>query len=193
MKHPPFTYPGTDEAPYLDWYEGTFHSVFVAFNPFLQLSGFPPWTNGNWTPEQVVRAAKQAGPRCGVSWARIARLCGLSSAAHVNRALRLTGSRRLAAQYASPDDTRHMIAACKAADIYPPDEGCPSPLLELAMGGILAALGHQHFTAADCFGTSPEKKAVSDLLDQNSICDFGQLWTGDHSVFAAIYRTTITF
>ncbi|UWQ79736.1 hypothetical protein K3725_01640 [Leisingera sp. S132] len=161
--------------------------MFVALNPFLRLPGHPPWKNGDWIPESVLKTAKTQGPSCGVSWQEIADMCGFASIRQVNRALRLTGSKRLPPEFACPEETEHMLRACAARSIYPPDEGRASPLLELSMGAFVQALGHQEVVAAGHWGVSQSRLPAHDLLDKSQECDWVELWPADLSFYCTIY------
>ncbi|WP_366663074.1 hypothetical protein [Leisingera sp. JC11] len=127
------------------------------------------------------------GPSCGVSWQEIADLCGFPSIRHVNRTIRLTGSRRLSPEFACPGDTERMLEVCTSRSIYPPDEGRASPLLELAMGTFLRELGHDYVTAAGHFGVSRSSLLARDLLDRQQECDWVELWPEDKSLYCTIY------
>ncbi|WP_157891223.1 hypothetical protein [Phaeobacter porticola] len=184
MAQSPFSYPGDDDTPYLQHFDGKFTSVFVALNPFLKLPDHPPWQNGEWQPDSTVLAAKLKGASCGVSWAEIALLCDFSSPSQVNRALRLTGSKRISAKYANPGDTARMLEICATQNIHLPDEGCSSPLLELSMGSFAQALGQDRLISAGHFGSSPNKIQALDLLDKQQGCI--ELWSVDRSLYCAI-------
>ncbi|MFC2968602.1 hypothetical protein [Acidimangrovimonas pyrenivorans] len=183
----PFSYPDDDDVRYLEWFGKDFASVFVALNSFLRLPGFPPYRNGDWVPAEVVEAAKKRGPDCGVSWAEIAGLCGFPSARHVNRALRLTGSKRIDPEYANREDTEKLLRICAENGIYPPDEGRPSPLFELSLGQFLTALGQEEVILADHFGVLPVSRATAEFLDRDRIVGFGELYAKDRSLYVANY------
>ncbi|MGR3620655.1 hypothetical protein [Pseudophaeobacter sp.] len=186
MAQPPFSYPGDDDTPYLKHFEGKFASVFVTLNPFLSISGHAPYKNGDSIPDSVVHAAKLAGPSCGVSWQEIAELCGFPSIGHVNRALRLTGSKRISAKYANQDETDRMLNVCASQGIYPPGEGYASPLLELAMGAFARDLCQENLINAGPFGSFPKTLQNSDLPEKHQDCDWVELWTPDHSLYCSI-------
>lgn len=184
---PPFSYPSEDETAYLDHFAGRFSSVFVALNPFLRLPGHPPFKNGDPVPDSAIQDALKLGPSCGVSWKEIAELSGFTSIHQVNRALRLTGSKRISARYANQDDTDHMLEVCATHSIYPPDEGCSSPLWELAMGGLSQAAGHDSLISADHFGSFPKELQFAALRDRQTECGCVELCAEDKSLYCAIY------
>ncbi|WP_156927425.1 hypothetical protein [Leisingera methylohalidivorans] len=161
--------------------------MFIALNPFLRLSGHPPWQTGDWTPESAARAAKEQGPSCGVSWQEIADLCGLPSVRHVNRALRLTGSKQISSEFACPEDTEKMLSVCASHSVHPPDEGCSSPLLELSMGAFARDLGLECLIGAGHFGVCQSPLHTKDLLNKQQDCDWVELWPEDLSLFCTIY------
>lgn len=183
----PFDYADDDDTPYRRWFGKDFASVFVALNPFLRMPGFEPAKNGDGMPDAVEAAAKRCGPDCGVSWAEIAELCGFASIRHVNRALRLTGSKRISEEFASPEDTEKMRRICAERSIYMPAEGRPSPLMELALGQFMQALGHKEVLAAGHFGHGPQLWPVTDLLDRDNWGRFVELCATDRSVYCGIY------
>lgn len=184
---PPFSYPREDETAYLDHFAGRFSSVYIALNPFLRLPGHPAYKNGDPVPDSAIQDALKLGPSCAVSWKEIAELCGFASIRQVNRALGLTGSKRLAPKYANLDDTNHMLEVCATQSIYPPDEGCSSPLLELSLGGFAKAAGHDSLISAAHFGSFPKDVQVADLLDRQYEHGCVELWAEDKSLYCAIY------
>lgn len=183
----PFSYPDEDETPYRSWFAKDFASVFVALNPFLCMPGFEPAKNGDWMSDAVAVAAKRCGPDCGVSWAEIAEICGFPSIRHVNRALGLTGSKRISDELASPEDTAKMWRICAERSIYLPDEGEPSPLMELALGQFMQALGHKEVLAAGHFGHGPRLRPVADLLNWDKEQEFVEFCATDRSLYCTIY------
>lgn len=174
-------YPSSDEVSYLEWFRPNYTSVFIALNPFLRLAGGPPLSHGTWIPEEVTRTTKIIGSSSGVTWVEMAQLCEFDSIIHVNQALGKTWSQRLADKYASQNRTDLLLQHCKANSIYPPDEGCPSPLFELSTGMFLKALGHEVVTLGDGFGQSPERIAPDQLLDTEKVTEFGEIFTDDRS------------
>lgn len=184
---PPFSYPSEDDTAYLDHFAGRFSSVFIALNPFLRLPGHPAYKNGDPVPDSAIQDALKLGPSCGVSWQEIAEFCGFASIHQVNRALRLTGSKRISTRYASQHETDHMLGVCAARSIYPPDEGCSSSLLELAMGAFAQSAGHDSLISAGHFGSFREELQVATLLDRQSEHGCVELWAEDKSLYCAIY------
>jgi hypothetical protein len=183
----PVSYPSSDEVNYLEWFGPAYSSVFIALNPFIRLTGGLQSSDGDWTPEEVLRAAKSIGQPCGVTWADMALCCDLGSIVHLNQALGKTGSRRLDAKYASQERTERLLEYCKSASIYPPDEGYPSPLFELSMGAFLNALGHEEAILGDGFGGSMKRIASTQLLDPQQITEFREIRTHDGSLYVTIY------
>jgi hypothetical protein len=187
LAQPPFNYPKDDDTPYLQLFSDRFSSIFVALNPFLKLPGHPAYKNGDPVPDSAIEDAFRLGKTCGVSWQEMAELCGFTSIHQVNRALRLTGSKRISSRYGNESETDHMLKLCAQQSIYPPDEGCSSPLLELAMGAFAQAAGHESLISAGHFGSSPEEVHVADFLDRSKECECVELWTEDRSLYCAIY------
>ncbi len=181
-----FSYPGDAEDQYLSWYSKDFSSVFVATNPFLRMPDFPLPPRGEWIPDAVSQAAKQRGMDVGVSWHKISELCGFSSIAYVNRALRLTGSKRISEEFACPSDTKKMLQLCDDNNIFVPDEGRYSSLAELSIAHFLMQLGHDEVIVADHFQTDSRQIKVETLLSPESFAP-PQIQTLDRSVYLSIY------
>ena len=105
----PFQYPDRDDTPYREWFHGSFSSIFVATNDFLYVPEILPNKTEDWIPPDAYELAKQRGSQAAISWAAIAELCGFSSIAHVNRALRLTGSKRIHKDLACVAETQLLV------------------------------------------------------------------------------------
>ncbi|MCP4409896.1 MAG: hypothetical protein GY807_19560 [Gammaproteobacteria bacterium] len=183
----PFAYPEGDETPYLRWFDGQFQPVFVAFNPSLRVPGFAPSDFGEPVPEEYEIDAKRCGAKCGVSRSDIAKLCGFPSIRYVNKALRLTGSRRIAPEYADPESTSKLLSLCKEKGILLPDEGYASPLLELSMGRFLSTLGHSKVVTASHFGVDPCLIQSGALSGDSENVALVELCSEDFSLYVTIY------
>ena len=181
-----FSYPASDQDSYLSWYRDGFSSVFVATNPFLKVPDFPLNAQGEWIPDEVNTIAKQRGAETGVSWQEISELCGFSSIAQVNRALRLTGSKRIADDLACSSDTEKMLSVCKDRHFLVPDEGCYSPLVQIAQVRFLRQLGQDEVIVADHFGTSPREMKPEDFLLPDGFAP-PEIHTQDRSAYFSIY------
>ena len=175
-----------DEDAYLSWYKDDFSSVFVATNPFLRIPDFPLNSHGDWIPDEVETIAKQRGAETGVSWREISEMCGFSSIARVNRALRLTGSKRIVNELACSSDTEKMLSVCKDEHLFVPDEGCYSPLAQIAIARFLKQLGHEEVIVADHFGTSPRQMNSKNFLLPDGFVP-PEIHTQDRSVYLSIY------
>lgn len=160
--------------------------MFVATNPFLKIPDFP--LNSHWEgiPDEVNTVAKQRGAATGVSWREISELCGFSSIAHVNRALRLTGSKRIVDDLACTSDTEKMLSVCKDRHFFVPDEGCYSPLVQIALARFLKKLGHDEVIVANHFGTSPRQMKSKDFLLPDCFA-LPEIHTQDRSAYLSIY------
>lgn len=186
MTEPVFSYPANDEDTYLSWFRDDFSSVFVATNPFLKIPDFPLNSQGEWIPDVVNTVAKQRGADAGVSWQVISELCGFPSIAHVNRALRLTGSGRILDKLACSSDTEKMLKICKEQNFFVPDEGCFSPLVQLTLARFLKQLGHDEVIVADHFGTSPRPMKSEEFLLPDGFAP-PEIHTPDRSVYLSVY------
>lgn len=182
----PFRYPSLEEDRYLQHFSGAFSSVFVATNTFLNIPEYELNASENWIPPEVIELAKRRGTSAGLSWEDIADLCGFPSIAHVNRALRLTGSKRIAKEDACPSDTEQLLKVCKENHIFLPDEGYFSPLVELQLARFFFDLGFSSVTVADHFGTSPRQMQTEEFKS----FDAGvppEICSEDHSIYVVIY------
>jgi len=186
MTEPVFSYPGNDEDPYLSWYKDDFSSVFVATNPFLNIPQLPLNLQGEWIPDEVVTVAKQRGADAGISWQKVSEICGFPSVSYVNRALRLTDSKRIADEFACPADTATMLKSCREQNIFIPDEGCLSPLSELSLASFLKELGHDEVVVADHFGSSPSPMS-SERFSLPEVVVPPEIHAHDKSIYVSIY------
>ena len=160
--------------------------MFVATNPFLKIPDFPLNTQGNWIPDEVVAVAKQRGANASISWQVIAELCGFPSIAHINRALRLTGSKRILAELANSAETEKMLEVCKGQNFFVPDEGCFSPLAQLGLARFLDKLGHDRVIAAEDFGIKPRLMEAEELLLPDRFSP-AEIQAMDGSAYICIY------
>lgn len=181
-----FSYPANDEDAYLSWYRDSFSSVFVATNPFLKVPDFPLDFQGDWIPDEVNTIAKQRGAETSVSWREISELCGFSSIAHVNRALRLTGSKRIGNDLACSSDTEKMLSICEDLHMFVPDEGRYSPLVQISLARFLKQLEHDEVVVSDHFGTSPRQMKSKEFLLPDGFAP-SEIHTPDKSVYVSIY------
>jgi len=183
---PAFSYPRWDEDKYLSWYSGSFSSVYVATNPFLKVPEFPLNSPGEWVSNEVLNLAKKRGEGCGASWQEMAKLCGFPSTAHINRALRMTGSKRIEQKLACVSDTEKLMTICREQKIFAPDEGYFSPLTELSIGHFLQKLGYEEVVVSDHFGTSP-KLMKTELFLRPEVLATPEIYANDKSVYLSIY------
>ena len=130
--------------------------------------------------------AKQRDLDVGVSWQEISKLCGFPSVAHVNRALRLTGSKRINDDLACPTDTAKLLKLCGEQHIFIPDEGRLSPVSELSLIRFLKALGHGEVVGADHFGSSP-KPINPESLSLPEAYATPEMYARDKSIYMSIY------
>lgn len=163
------SYPPDDHLTYLSWFEGRYPSVFVAPCPFLR--------QPSCTPDE---------PGTAVSWSRVAKACGFPTIAHVNRALRLTGSKRIVSKLADAADTEAVLAYCQTAGLTLPEEGFLSPSLCLSIADFLDAAGCQNVTTAGHFGVSPAVIAASKFREQGKM-PAAEILALDRSFFMTIH------
>jgi hypothetical protein len=113
--------------------------------------------------DEFWEAAWSIGLDAEVRWSEVCELCGFASPKRVNRALRLTGSKRIAPELADPLDTERLIERCDANSISLPEEGHASPSLCIRISRFLEALGHTEVLRANHFGFRPELEPVASL------------------------------
>lgn len=181
-----FTYPENDEIPYLSHFKDDFETVFVVLPPFLKLNSTLPKEHENFVSDHVTASAKQIGHAAGVSWQLISELCGSSSIAQVNRALRLTGSKRIVAEFSCPKDTKKLLGICNENNLALPDEGYISPLQELSLACFLKTLGLDEVVAAGHFGGSL-KVVKSSSFSQSYNSANPEIYAADHSLYVTNY------
>jgi hypothetical protein len=163
MEWMPESYPSEDDVPYRRHFAPRFQSVFVAFNPFIRVPELPVRDPQNVTTDEFLEAAWSIGLDGEVRWSEICELCGFASPKRVNRALRLTGSKRILSEMASPSDTARLIERCDANSISLPEEGMASPSLCIRISRFLEALGHTEVWSAMHFGFHPKLEPVASL------------------------------
>lgn len=181
-----FSYPRNDGDTYLSWYRNEFSSVFVATNPFIRVPDFSWTTPTDSISDEVLKSAKRQGEQSAVLWCEIAKMCKFSSIAQVNRALRLTGSKRILSKFASPQDTDLMLKICKEQNILLPDEGILGPSTELSIGRFLKKLGHDEVIVANSFGDAPRKLNSAEFLQPKPV-DVSEMHAEDGSTYISVY------
>lgn len=181
-----FSYPPDDTEEFLSWFRNDFSSVFLATNPFLNIAEYPLNPHDDCIPEKVNVFAKKRGLDVGVSWQEIAELCEFRSIAFVNRALRLTGSKRILDNLACPSDTARMRNICGDHNIFIPEEGRFSPLVESSIARMLKQLGHDEVIAAGHFGTSPQEMRTEEFLRPDVFVP-PEIHSRDGSIYFSIY------
>lgn len=185
MRYLPISYPSDDDVPYLAHFAPNFSRVFVVFNPFVRVDGYSHQDDRTYLTDEVWTAAKLQGASSGVSWAEIGKLSGLPSPRHINRALRLTGSRRIKPELASEKDTSRLLECCRRHDMSLPDEGCFSPPLAIAIERFLRSLGHDKVLGTRGFGVDPWEIEVRSLLDME-VCP-QEIYIPDGTLYISIW------
>lgn len=182
-----FSYPPDDLNTYLSWYKNDFASVFVGTNSFFRNP------DRSRTPDELLKAnadvdkmAKSQGAATAVSWQEVAELCGFDTIAHVNRALRLTGSQRIQADLSCPTDTKKLQKACDTQNIIMPYEGDYSPMTELTLERFFSRLGQDNVVVADHFGVSPRPMKTVDFRASDQFSP-AEIHTNDGSLYVTMY------
>jgi hypothetical protein len=190
MEWLPESYPSEDDVPYCKHFAPRFQSVFVAFNPFIRVPGFSMQNHQRFFADELLEAAWAIGLDGEVRWSEVRELCGFSSPKQVNRALRLTGSKRIKLELASPLDTERLVEQCDANSISLPEEGHASPSLCIRISHFLEALGHREVWNAMHFGIHPDRRAVVQFRgsDSGSIACIHTLDSSAHLEFYPDYH-----
>ena len=129
-----------DNVAYLTWFAGQFSSVFVALAPFVR---------------SIDHASSLQGTTF-VRWSEIALACRFPSLAHVNRALRMTGSKRVLPALANIEDTRTLLEYGSKNAILAPVEGSISLPFQIEIAQSLLRSGTENVSAAGHFGIDPQ-------------------------------------
>lgn len=186
MQYLPVSYPSDDNVPYLAHFAPNFSHVFVAYNPFVRVDGYSHPDDRIYLTDEVRTAAKLQGASSRVSWADVSKLSGLPSPRHVNRALRLTGSRRIKPELASEKDTHKLLECCQRHNISLPDEGRFSPSLVIAIERFLRSLGQDKMLRARHFGFDPSEIETQSLLDVAVNCP-PEIYALDGTLYISIW------
>ncbi len=169
----------------MDYYAGTFESVYVLLHPFIKASSIGT--------EQFVPATYPSRTaiikNCGaVSWAEVSRRSGLPSIAAVDIGLR-TRILGLKPELSNQDYADRIELLSDSDSILPPPEGSFSDLLHDAVLRFIQGLGHEWVWVGDEFCTERKLHWIDDLKGQDdgptSGCrhvsvftpDKGLLWT----------------
>jgi hypothetical protein len=167
-------------APFLEWYNGIFNSVFIALHPFVTIEGMDPGeaerpvlvVNRNDIPAETLNLDLMhqiAGQRkeglsfdletvqtrekeigSRVSWQHIKESCGFTSIRDVNRAL-LAIIMAINEKYNNSSDTAHLEAFCDANQIFLPTEDVFPPIMQPEIAALLQRLNSGPVYIADEF------------------------------------------
>jgi len=173
------------EGKILDYYAGTFESVYVLLHPFIKAveigtEQFVPATYPSRT--SIIKT-------CGaVSWEEVSRKADLPSIAAVDIGLR-TMIHGLKPEFSNQDYADRLELLIDSDHIHPPTEGSFLDLLHDAVLRFIQGLGYEWAWVGDEFGTERKLYWIDDLKDQDdgptSRCrhvnvftpDKGLLWT----------------
>lgn len=164
------SYPRDDNVAYLPWFAGRFSTVFVALSPFVRGIGGTP---SNRLPTYA-------------KWSDVALACQFASVAHVNRALRMTGSKRVVPSLASCAETWILLEYCKRNTFQPPQEGGISLPLQANVAEFLHQSGVQEVSIASHFGVVPQPMATARFAGPDLIIS-PDILASDGSFYISIY------
>jgi hypothetical protein len=165
-------------APFLEWYDGIFDSVYIALHSFVTIEGMDPGkaerlvmvVNRNDIPAETLtldlmhQIAEQRKEGLSfdletvqtrekeigsrVSWEHIKESCGFSSIPDVNRAL-LAIIMAINEKHRNAADTAHLEAFCDANQIFLPTEDVFPPIMQPEIASLLQRLNSGPVYIAD--------------------------------------------
>jgi len=147
----------------LEYYAGTFESVYVSLNPFIKpifidKAEFCPGTYPSRS--SIIKHCKP------VSWSEVQQLAGLPSLAAVDIGLR-TGIGGLKAELENKQYTASIEALSQSQGILSPTEGVFSELLHDSILASIQALGYEWLWVGNEFCTERKLRWIDDLKDQD--------------------------
>jgi hypothetical protein len=181
-------------APFLEWYDGIFDSVYIALHPFVTIEGMDPADaaraavviNRNNIPAETLSTelihqlfeqrkqsqlfdletvqVREKEIGCRVSWEQIRKSCGFSSILDVNRAL-LSIIMSISEKFRNAEDTAHLEAFCDSNQIFFPTEDTFPPILEPAIASFLQRMKAGSVCIADEFNENTSKIDPVAMLD----------------------------
>jgi hypothetical protein len=168
------------DGPVLDYYKGTFESVYVLLHPFIRPVSIDPETFKPATYPDRKTIAETCKP---VSWAQVLELSGLASVASIDIGLR-TQIGALTKEYSNADFADRLEGLYESHRIIPPDEGHFSDLLHDRVLDFLENLGHKWVWVGDEFCTTRRLFWIDDLRDKEADATLGHcnVFTPDKSM-----------
>jgi hypothetical protein len=207
------TYPD-EQVPFLDWYDGIYDAVFVAFHPFFTIDGLKPADFASrttvfdaqnlpvdWSLELLDELdAKQRAELADqdeqfdrvvisrgnlVTWEAICSGSGLNGPHHLNQALR-TNILGLKREYSDVAAAEAMNRHCEANSIFLPTEGSLQILHRPHLSELCMGLGHLQFQVQDeLFMEHPTTITAADFAQSTERWP-SRLWTADMSMFVVV-------
>lgn len=169
----------------LDYYAGTFESVYVSLNPFIRpiaidKAEFEPGTYPNRA--SIVTSCKP------VSWSEVAHLAELPSLAAVDIGLR-TRIHGLKKELQNHTYAAAIDSLIDTQCILPPLEGCFSDLLHDKILQSIQGLGYDWLWIGDEFCTERKLHWIDDLKNQDNGLTLGRfnLFTPDKQLLWTVH------
>jgi hypothetical protein len=169
----------------LDYYSGTFESVYVCLNPFIRPSHIDP---ARFCPERYPSQSELLALCEPVSWAEVMKITGLRSIAEIDRALK-TQILAVRAEFMHRANAKTLEMLYDRGIIMPPGEGDHSPFLLAPVMSVFKELGHDWAWVGDEFGTERKLHWVEDLAtkDPTPFMGHANVFSADKSLLWAVH------
>ena len=167
----------------LEYFSGTFESVYVLLHPFLRPKNIPVerFCPERWPTKKELIEGTEA-----VSWAEVIAFTSLSSINEIDIGLR-TSIGGLKKELANDDYADELSLLTNRRKIIHPSEGDVSPLIENVLYDCLQQLGHEWLWVGDEFCTERKLWWIEDLKDSDEIPSHGCVFTPDKSILVTTH------
>lgn len=195
-------YPTDEEIPFLEWYQGRFSSVFVAFHPFFEMPGVDPADVEDWETTIIVRNTadtrtlqdimdeaerERVGPVSAdeiealiprrarpVAWPEICKETHHATPAALNRSL-LTHIHGLKREFEDVAGARRLEDFCARRKIFFPTEGQLQFLHRSAIATLFNRLGTRTVVRGDDLFLEADEIPIEELATPAG-------WTREHGI-----------
>nr|WP_299823177.1 DUF2711 family protein [uncultured Jannaschia sp.] len=160
----------------LDTYSKHFLSVWVVLSPFLRPQALPfeRFRPATYPTRNEILADCEP-----VTWAEVLDAGGFKTLSDIDVALRSYIHGLTQPNQSLKDQLIKMIEVQK---LIPPDEGSFAPHNERKFLLRLKELGHSHVLVSDEFGDQTKRKAIDEMLAEDSVPPHGVISTEDGSI-----------
>lgn len=205
LRYPPY------DTPFIEWYEGIYETVFIAFHPFIRLGAMPmvePWIIRSdeekvvWHGRSVGRERVTRNPTYPkgeviltlgqlVRWKDVVETLDFGGIRDVNNGL-LTWIRALKVELEDKIAASLLEDYCMGAGVWPPTEGEFQPLMWPALLTAFDLAGETVICGMDEFGGNVLEKprsefgAAADLDSIVSVVDHGSLFPPSKSFLITV-------